>query len=135
MAFGLRGRRALNRVPCSRDDSALNVPECAFAIVLAIVFLDIGMPDMNGYEVARQMRQRPELKSVVVAALTGWGQAADRQRSKDADIDHHLVKPIDSQAPETVLGTLTAAPLLKHLSQTERSIRARTSSSIGFVKW
>jgi PAS domain S-box-containing protein len=72
-----------------------------------MIFLDIGMPGMDGYEVAGRLRQRPGLESVVIAALTGWGQLADRQRSKDAGIDHHLVKPVDSQALEDVLGGLS----------------------------
>jgi CheY-like chemotaxis protein len=76
-----------------------------------MIFLDIGMPGMDGYEVARRLRQRPGLDSVVLAALTGWGQLADRQRSKDAGIDHHLVKPVDSQALEDVLCGLTRQPV------------------------
>ena len=75
-----------------------------------MIFLDIGMPGMDGYEVARRLRRRPGSDSVVLAALTGWGQLADRQRSKDAGIDHHLVKPVDSQALEDVLCVLTREP-------------------------
>jgi CheY-like chemotaxis protein len=71
-----------------------------------MIFLDIGMPGMDGYEVARRLRQRQGLESVVIAALTGWGQLADRQRSKQAGIDHHLVKPVDSQVLEEVLDSL-----------------------------
>jgi CheY-like chemotaxis protein len=76
-----------------------------------MVFLDIGMPGMDGHEVARRMRQQPGLEAVVLAALTGWGQQADRLRSKEAGIDHHLVKPVDSQALEDVLGSLAPARL------------------------
>lgn len=72
-----------------------------------IVFLDIGMPGMDGYEVARRMRQLRGLNSAVLAALTGWGQLADRQRSKDAGFDHHLVKPVDTQNLESVLEGVT----------------------------
>ena len=74
-----------------------------------MVFLDIGMPGMDGHEVARRMRQQAGLETVVLAALTGWGQQADRHRSKEAGIDHHLVKPVDSQALEDVLGSLASA--------------------------
>jgi signal transduction histidine kinase len=63
-----------------------------------VVLLDIGLPKMNGYEVARRMRQQPWGRGVVLIALTGWGQEADRQRSKDAGFDHHLVKPVDLSA-------------------------------------
>ena len=74
-----------------------------------MVFLDIGMPGMDGHEVARRMRQQPGLESVVLAALTGWSQQADRHRSKEAGIDHHLVKPVDSLALDDVLGSLAPA--------------------------
>jgi PAS domain S-box-containing protein len=60
-----------------------------------IVFLDIGMPGMDGYTVARHMREVAGSKSVVIAALTGWGQEADRRRTTEAGFDHHLVKPVD----------------------------------------
>ena len=59
----------------------------------AIVLLDIGMPGMDGYEVARRIRARPALRGVQLVALTGWGQAEDRRRSRDAGFDHHLIKP------------------------------------------
>jgi CheY-like chemotaxis protein len=74
-----------------------------------IVFLDIGMPGMDGYEVAVRIRRLPGLESVVLAALTGWGQLADRQRSKQAGFDHHLVKPVDIQGLELVLDSVTSA--------------------------
>ena len=68
-----------------------------------VVFLDIGMPGMDGYEVARRLRQQPGLEKVVLAALTGWGQQEDRRRTADAGFDHHLVKPPDPKAMEGVL--------------------------------
>jgi CheY-like chemotaxis protein len=58
-----------------------------------MMFLDIGMPGMDGHEVARRVRQLPDLNSVVLVALTGWGQQEDRRRSAEAGFDHHLVKP------------------------------------------
>lgn len=60
-----------------------------------VVLLDIGMPRLSGYEVAKQIRQLAEGKGVELIALTGWGQEEDRRRSKEAGFDHHLVKPID----------------------------------------
>ncbi len=60
-----------------------------------VVLLDIGLPQMNGYEVAKQMRQQPRFKDTVLVALTGYGQESDRQLSKEAGFDHHLVKPAD----------------------------------------
>lgn len=59
------------------------------------VLLDIGMPDMDGYEVARQIRSHPRHRHLLIVALTGWGQDEDRRRSKAAGVDHHLVKPPD----------------------------------------
>ncbi len=71
-----------------------------------LVFLDIGMPGMDGYEVARRLRQRPGLEKVVLAALTGWGQQEDRRRTTEAGFDHHLVKPPEPKALESVLAEL-----------------------------
>jgi PAS domain S-box-containing protein len=58
-----------------------------------VVLLDIGMPGMDGYEVARRIRQTPGLATVVLVALTGWGQQEDRRRTAEAGFNHHLVKP------------------------------------------
>ncbi len=71
-----------------------------------MVFLDIGMPGMDGYEVARRMRQRPGLEKVVLAALTGWGQQEDRRRTAEAGFNHHLVKPPEPQVLESLLARL-----------------------------
>jgi CheY-like chemotaxis protein len=71
-----------------------------------MVFLDIGMPDMDGYEVARVLREQPGLANVVLAALTGWGQEEDRRRTAAAGFDHHLVKPPEPAALERLLESL-----------------------------
>jgi PAS domain S-box-containing protein len=68
-----------------------------------LVFLDIGMPVMNGYDVAQRLRQQPGLKNLVLVAMTGWGQEEDRRRSKEAGFDHHLVKPADPDALQQLL--------------------------------
>jgi CheY-like chemotaxis protein len=60
-----------------------------------VVLLDIGMPGMDGYEVAERLRSKPDLGEMTLIALTGWGQEADRRRSKEVGFDHHLVKPVD----------------------------------------
>jgi PAS domain S-box-containing protein len=60
-----------------------------------VVLLDIGLPEIDGYEVARRIRQQPVLRSIVLVAMTGYGQESDRQRSREAGFDHHLVKPAD----------------------------------------
>ncbi len=62
----------------------------------SVVLLDIGMPGMDGYEVARLLRQRPELDTLRLIALTGWGQMEDRLRTTEAGFDEHWVKPVDS---------------------------------------
>ena len=59
------------------------------------VVLDIGMPEMDGYEVSRRIRATPDRASVLLIALTGWGQEDDLRRSRAAGFDHHLVKPPD----------------------------------------
>jgi PAS domain S-box-containing protein len=71
-----------------------------------VVFLDIGMPGMDGYEVARRLRLQPGLENVVLAALTGWGQQEDRRRTAEAGFNHHLVKPPEPTAVEDVLAKL-----------------------------
>lgn len=59
-----------------------------------VAFLDIGMPGMDGYELARRLRAMPELAGLVLVAVTGWGQEEDRRRSREAGFDHHLTKPV-----------------------------------------
>ncbi len=59
-----------------------------------VVFLDIGMPDMDGYEVARRMRAEPAGRDATLVAVTGWGQEADRRRVREGGFDRHLIKPV-----------------------------------------
>jgi CheY-like chemotaxis protein len=68
-----------------------------------IVFLDIGMPDIDGYEACRRLRQRPSEKGMVIVAVTGWGQPQDKQRALDAGFDAHLTKPVDLEALACIL--------------------------------
>jgi PAS domain S-box-containing protein len=69
----------------------------------AVVFLDIGLPVMDGYELAARLRELPELNGVRLFALTGYGQVSDRQKARDAGFDHHFTKPIDLDAIDLVL--------------------------------
>lgn len=62
-----------------------------------VILLDIGLPKLNGYEACRRIREQPWGKSVVLIAVTGWGQEDDRRRSHEAGFDHHMVKPVDPQ--------------------------------------
>ena len=86
--LALSGSEALQLVGSFRPDVAL---------------LDIGLPQMDGYELARQLRARSELQGIRLVALTGYGQAEDRQRSQIAGFDDHLVKPVDPLALERTL--------------------------------
>jgi two-component system CheB/CheR fusion protein len=59
-----------------------------------VVLLDIGLPGMSGYSVARRLREEPGLGATVLIAMTGYGQEEDRRQSREAGFDHHLVKPV-----------------------------------------
>jgi PAS domain S-box-containing protein len=72
------------------------------------VLLDIGLPDMDGYEVARRLRQDSHCKDVCLIAVTGYGQDADRHCSHAAGFDHHLIKPVDPQKLRDVLAGLAS---------------------------
>ncbi|MDB5891503.1 MAG: luxQ 2 [Polaromonas sp.] len=72
-----------------------------------VVLLDIGLPLMNGLEVARRIRAQPGLPPMVLVALTGYGQEADRQLSLEAGFEHHLVKPADFREVELILGSVS----------------------------
>src|SRR5262245_11188734 len=71
-----------------------------------VVILDIGLPKMNGYEVARRLKQEPGGKGIKLIALTGWGQEDDKQRALDAGFDYHLVKPVKIDAIQSLLALI-----------------------------
>jgi PAS domain S-box-containing protein len=71
-----------------------------------VVLLDLGMPGMDGFEVARRVRERSEFDEIVLIALTGWGQPDDRDRTQAAGFQHHLVKPADIAALRLLLGSV-----------------------------
>ncbi|MGE5756289.1 MAG: ATP-binding protein [Planctomycetaceae bacterium] len=71
-----------------------------------VILLDIGLPGMSGYDVARRLRERPEFAATVIVAMTGWGQDEDRRRSREAGIDHHLVKPVDPDSLQRLLSEI-----------------------------
>ncbi len=74
-----------------------------------VMLLDIGMPNLNGYETCRRVRQHAWGKDMVVIALTGWGQEEDKRRSLEAGLDSHLVKPVLPSALEQLLAAVAAA--------------------------
>ena len=73
-----------------------------------VVFLDVGMPGRSGYDVAQALRAAPGGSSVLLVAVTGWGQPEDRQRTRDAGFDHHLVKPPELATVQAICTTLTS---------------------------
>ena len=88
------GHAAINMVRTHRPD---------------IAFLDIGMPGMNGYEVAKAIRAMADLADVMLVALTGWGSEQDRKLSKQAGFDRHFIKPVDMKTIEKLLAEVSAA--------------------------
>ena len=86
--------------------SAQKALEMAVEYKPDIMLLDIGLPGMDGYEVAKHLRQTPELKEMRLIAITGYGQESDRQRSRAAGFDEHVVKPVDWRQLEELLASL-----------------------------
>ncbi len=75
------------------------------------MLLDIGMPEVSGYDVARAIRREAWGRSMRLIALTGWGQAEHRRRSIEVGFDDHLVKPVELDLLENVLQLGTASPI------------------------
>jgi two-component system, sensor histidine kinase len=75
----------------------------------SVILLDLGMPGMDGHEVARRIRRRPEYRDVTLIAMTGWGQEQDRRRTRAAGFDHHLTKPADVDVLGSLLYSLGAS--------------------------
>jgi CheY-like chemotaxis protein len=74
-----------------------------------VMLLDIGMPHMSGYEVARALRADASTAHSALVAVTGWGQEADRERAKEAGFTYHFVKPISEEALRSILTEVSAA--------------------------
>ena len=74
-------------------------------------FLDLGLPGLDGYEVARRLRATPVGRSLLLVALSGYGQEEDKRRAAEAGFDHHLTKPIDFTVVERLLAVETSTPL------------------------
>lgn len=88
--------------PTALDVAAESLPE--------VVLLDIGLPEINGYEVARRLRRLPQLAGVKIVAMTGYGQESDIQLAREAGFDTHLTKPVDFVKVEGLLTRLLARP-------------------------
>jgi CheY-like chemotaxis protein len=87
--------------------SGLEAVRMAAEFQPAVVFLDIGMPGMNGYEAAQAIRSLPDAARPFLVALTGWGAEHDRARSAQAGFDHHLTKPVELSTLQTLLAELS----------------------------
>ncbi|WP_198321043.1 response regulator [Azohydromonas aeria] len=81
----------------------LQAVELAAQLRPEVLLLDLGLPGLDGCEACRRIRQQPWAAQSLLVAVTGWGQAADRQRSADAGFDAHLVKPVDVVALEKLV--------------------------------
>jgi CheY-like chemotaxis protein len=80
--------------------------DAVHAEVPDVMIVDIGLPGMDGYEVARRVRQDPKLRRVLLVALTGYGSEEDKRRALTAGFDHHLVKPITPEALDGLVARL-----------------------------
>ena len=86
----------------------LEAVEAAAAFHPDVILLDIGMPRLNGYDAARRIRSEPWGKSILMVAITGWGQDEDMRQSHEAGFDHHLVKPVEPATLEKLLADRNA---------------------------
>ncbi len=71
-----------------------------------VAFLDIGLPKLDGYALARKIRELPGSKAMVLVAVTGWGQDRDKRLAKEAGFDHHMVKPVETAKVEAILASV-----------------------------
>jgi signal transduction histidine kinase/DNA-binding NarL/FixJ family response regulator len=95
-----------------------------------VIFLDIGLPVMNGYEVARVLRRRPACDDVYIAAVTGWGQDEDRRKAREAGCDSHFTKPLSPDVLRNLLGVIAQRKASGHpLTGAPRTRRADSSAA------
>lgn len=104
LSFSMLLRASGHEVQTAHD--GLAAVQAAIDYLPDIVLLDIGLPGLNGYEVAKRIRQHPDLKHVVLVALMGYGQDSDRQASGQAGFTHHIVKPARFEELQKILATV-----------------------------
>ncbi|HKQ72531.1 MAG TPA: PAS domain-containing protein [Blastocatellia bacterium] len=85
-----------------------------------VMFLDINLPGMNGYEVSRRLRLDPELRGITLVAMTGYGQKEDRRRTQEAGFDHHFIKPVD---PDMIYELMLSLPGNQSRNELNRALR------------
>ncbi len=95
--------------------------KAALAVQPDVMLLDIGLPGLSGYEVATRIREHATLKNIALIAMTGYGQEADRQSSRDAGFDHHLVKPADFGEVQRILAAVCAGTSVTPLQRASSS--------------
>ena len=100
-SLGMLLRLKQNEIRTAHD--GLEAVEVAEAFHPELVLLDIGLPKLHGYDVARRIRQQPWSRDVTLVALTGWGRDEDRLRSQEAGFNFHIVKPVELAALEKLL--------------------------------
>jgi len=100
------------RVRVAHDGFAALVAACANPP--DVMLIDIGLPEMDGYELAQRIRQEPALRDVTLVALTGYGREEDRQRALAAGFDYHLVKPVDPRKLDALVAGITPSRLTMH---------------------
>ena len=96
--------------PVWTANDGVDALEKAESLCPDLVFMDVGMPRMDGIEAARHLRAQANGDQLLLVALTGWGQDIDRRRTDDAGFDTHLVKPVELDALQKVLGATSARP-------------------------
>lgn len=101
-----------------------------------VVLLDIGLPGINGYDVARRLRHLPQMREVKIIAMTGYGQDSDRQLAREAGFDSHLTKPVDFMKVQELLGELAKPPDPEGVrSPTKKSSAATRTEEPGVKGW
>ena len=96
-----------HRVSVTHD--GMQALETAPAFKPDLCFLDIGLPRLHGYDLARRLRELPATRGAVLVAISGWGQPEDKRRSREAGFDHHLAKPVEFDQIQRLLDEISAA--------------------------
>jgi len=99
-----------NQLDVRTADDGLSALEAVLDYRPDVVLLDIGLPGIDGLEVARRIRQQPALRHVLLVAMTGYGHEEAKQRSLEAGLTHHLVKPADFAQLQSILATIDDDP-------------------------